>query len=221
MAYLSGGDTWVDIPRLFGLAFTQPDKIHIRESHDPDWSYVLLLLQEMRVKFTDLSTEFDSLYEDILNYTTTTNSVGSSNSDSTASSSNDATVVEQKFHINPAAVLLLSEITDSMKLLSLRAQQVHALYQSRDPEYLQDKKELQRQARGIVHEAEKVSSTTVCVYYIYCMSLLYTQSVMEIWWWWLRKFTFSTLQVRNYKQFYPHHAKIVDISVHQLFYYIN
>lgn len=161
MAYLSGGDTWVDIPRLFGLAFTQPDKIHIRESHDPDWSYVLLLLQEMRIKFTDLSSEFDCLYEDILNYTTTTNSVGSSDS------SNDATVVEQKFHINPAAVLLLSEITDSMKLLSLRAQQVHALYQSRDPEYIQDKKELQRQARGIVHEAEKVSSTTVCIHYIY------------------------------------------------------
>ena len=173
MAYLSGGDTWVDIPRLFGLAFTQPDKIHIRESHDPDWSYVLLLLQEMRVKFTDLSTEFDSLYEDILNYTTTTNSVGSSNSDSTASSSNDATVVEQKFHINPAAVLLLSEITDSMKLLSLRAQQVHALYQSRDPEYIHDKKELQRQARGIVHEAEKVSTTTVCIHYIYTVCICY------------------------------------------------
>ena len=47
MPYLSGQDTWIDLPRMFGLPLLQPDKIHFRETSDPRWRHVLPLLREV------------------------------------------------------------------------------------------------------------------------------------------------------------------------------
>jgi hypothetical protein len=46
-AYMSGSDTWVDVPRLLGISFTQPDKVHLTESTDPQWGDALAVLQEL------------------------------------------------------------------------------------------------------------------------------------------------------------------------------
>jgi hypothetical protein len=49
--YVCVADTWVDLPRMLGLSLTQPDKIHIRETDDPNWGAMMSLLQEMDTQF--------------------------------------------------------------------------------------------------------------------------------------------------------------------------
>ena len=61
-AYMSGSDTWVDVPRLLGLSFTQPDKIHLDEIDDPQWEDMMSLLQEMDRVFAISSKEFSNIY---------------------------------------------------------------------------------------------------------------------------------------------------------------
>jgi hypothetical protein len=146
MAYLSGGDTWVDIPRMFGLAFTQPDKIHIKESHDADWPHAMRLLKEMDRVFAEMSRKMSALNEEVRAYAQT-----------------HGTAVEctksHVFHINAPALELLAEISDSTRMLALRARQVRLLYQSRDAVIGAEehhRKDLQRQAREVVHKAEEV-----------------------------------------------------------------
>lgn len=146
IAYLSGGDTWVDVPRLFGMAFTQPDKVHIREAHDPQWPHALMLLQEMTHLFAGLARKMDAIYADVSAHAQLRESLP-------VGKRGDA------FHINNQAIQLLSEVRDSTSMLALRAQQVWLLYQSRDTELGAEeaqRKELQRQARAIVHRAEEV-----------------------------------------------------------------
>lgn len=46
-AYMSGSDTWVDLPRMLGMSLTQPDKIHLDECSDPQWSSMLKLVNEL------------------------------------------------------------------------------------------------------------------------------------------------------------------------------
>ena len=46
-AYMSGSDTWVDVPRLLGISFTQPDKVHLTEWDDPLWEDALEVLSEL------------------------------------------------------------------------------------------------------------------------------------------------------------------------------
>ena len=64
IAYLSGTDTWVDLPRKFGLHFLQPDKIHFKEIDDPQWGYVLPLLREMENKFQEVKDLMTKLVAD-------------------------------------------------------------------------------------------------------------------------------------------------------------
>ncbi len=176
MAYLSGGDTWVDIPRILGIPFTQPDKVHIKENTDPYWGHVLRLLDAMQVTFVKLSSEMDMLAKEIQLYvdeqlaviedadrsSTTFNVDGTVASDS---SSSPVPTIAQRFEINSEAMVYLSEIQDCIKLLSLRAQQVQRLYQSRDAALSSNgegRAELQRQARALVHQAEEVSISNTC-----------------------------------------------------------
>lgn len=155
MAYLSGGDTWVDVPRFFGIPFTQPDKVHLRESQDPEWPHVLLLLAEMRSVFGDLARRMEILHERIQLHVASHGAEHAPN----AHSPHVMSTPEKVFEINSAALKFLAEIHDCITMLALRSSQVLALYQSRDPVIgadLQKRADLQRRSRGIVHEAEKV-----------------------------------------------------------------
>jgi hypothetical protein len=60
-AYMSGSDTWVDLPRLLGLSFTQPDKVHVDEPNDPLWNEAREMLAELKTIFTKHSTIFQNV----------------------------------------------------------------------------------------------------------------------------------------------------------------
>ena len=53
------------VPRLFGVAFTQPDKLHIRERDDPLWPLALELLREMEEVFAELHARMKGLQRDM------------------------------------------------------------------------------------------------------------------------------------------------------------
>lgn len=187
MAYLSGGDTWVDIPRILGIPFTQPDKVHIKENTDPHWGHVLKLLHAMQESFVQLSKEMDKLVREIQLYVeeqpvtrqeqsdTVVSARSTVNTDGTTTTTAapipTTTTHLQHFEINPEAMVFLSEIQDCIKLLSLRSQQVQRLYQSRDASLVSNSEgraELQRQARALVHLAEEV-----CLFvYIYFFAVV-------------------------------------------------
>ena len=64
---MSGDDTWIDLPRMFGLPLLQPDKIHFRENNDPDWIHVLPLLTEMENSFTPIAANIRELLHEAEN----------------------------------------------------------------------------------------------------------------------------------------------------------
>lgn len=112
IAYISGVDTWVDLPRMLKLPLTQPDKVHMGEVHDPLWPYVLPLLSTMERSFGEIADEMDSIR-------------------SQADSGYENTEGD-KTRVNVAALGLLDELSDCMRLLALRASQVRMLYESSD-----------------------------------------------------------------------------------------
>eukprot|EP01034_Spumella_vulgaris_P031088 gene31088-38420_t len=139
IAYMAGGDTWMDVPRMFGLAFTQPDKVYLRESEDPLWGDVLVLLREMHEVFGDISRSFQLLVAEM--------------------KGSQASRRVEDFHINAPAWKLLDEVDDCIQMLVLRAQQMRLLYDSRDPVIGADeavKYDLQKQSRGVLHTAAQI-----------------------------------------------------------------
>ena len=62
--YLSGDDTWIDLPRLFSIPLLQPDKVHFRENYHPDWVHVLPLLREMESEFTVLANNISVILQE-------------------------------------------------------------------------------------------------------------------------------------------------------------
>lgn len=93
------------VPRMFGLAFTQPDKVHLKEAADPDWPHALALLLEMSTVFAGFDARMEALQEEM----------------------------RASAHIHEAALQLVQELADGVHMLSLRALQLHQLYRSRDP----------------------------------------------------------------------------------------
>lgn len=113
IAYLMGGDTWVDLPHMLGLPTLQPTKVHIREVDDPYRADVLILLQAMHEEFGTLYEDFKTLLKDAQEDThDRQNDIGGSD----------------------ASLLVLEELADAVGLLALRAKQVHLLYCSKEPE---------------------------------------------------------------------------------------
>jgi len=146
IAYLSGRDTWFEVPRLFGLHQTQPDSVGLREASDPHWPHVQLLLQEMHDLFTDLSIQMDLLYEDVVQYAVDGGGV-------------DHHQHTHSFQINDAALNILYEIKDCTKLLALRSSQLRLLYQSKDPRIVDDSlkvSDLQKQSRNTLQLATEI-----------------------------------------------------------------
>lgn len=127
-AYLSGDDTWVDLPRMLGLDFTQPDKVHMDETDDDLYAYVLPLLREMESTFGDLSTRMDQAYN--------------------AAIESDA----------QAGVLeLVEEIRDAMQMLAYRAKHVRMMYESRSPDTsAEDQSQLWSSGRSLLAEVQQI-----------------------------------------------------------------
>jgi hypothetical protein len=118
IAYLSGFDTWSEIPRLFKLAMTQPNKVFMKEENDPLWPYVLELLEHMESIFLSVSDQMHSVYEEIETY----NKLGTNGTG---------------YVINDSAMNLLAELRDCVDMLWLRSKQVMLLYDSKQAQVMQ------------------------------------------------------------------------------------
>lgn len=64
IAYISGGDTWIDLPHMLGQHTLQPTKIHLRETADPDWRHVHPLLRAMETDFGSARDTMDGILAD-------------------------------------------------------------------------------------------------------------------------------------------------------------
>jgi hypothetical protein len=60
-AYMSGSDTWVDFPRLLGISFTQPDKVHADEPEDAQFAQAVAVISELKRVFKIAEAEFSAI----------------------------------------------------------------------------------------------------------------------------------------------------------------
>ena len=165
IAYLMGGDTWVDLPHLLGLPTLQPAKVHLSEIDDPHRRDVIVLLQAMNEEFGNLNADFQNLLKD---------------------ARTEIRKLEHELGAQDHACLcVLEEITDAVGLLALRAKQVHLLYASKEPtsssfqvqrdpifqnisvppEFVAS--ELQTRARAVIQEATEIVKRRESHYKVY------------------------------------------------------
>lgn len=110
---------------MFGLAFTQPDKVHLKEVADPDWPRALALLREMSAVFAGFDARMQALQAELR-----------------------AALRDE------AALQLVQELADGVHMLALRALQLHQLYRSRDPATpAAEVSRLQQQSRAVLKAA--------------------------------------------------------------------
>jgi hypothetical protein len=105
---------------MFGLAMTQPDKIHMHEFHHPLWRHVLPLLRRMETVFGNISAdanEVSAAFEAV--------TLGNTCSASKQCAPTTEGVIR--------AAALMRELRDCVEMTALRAKQVRLLYQSKDP----------------------------------------------------------------------------------------
>jgi hypothetical protein len=148
IAYLSGSDTWYDLPRLFGLKFTQPDKVHLDEASHPLYEQALELLREMDSQFSQARKSF---YQILIHANQTT--------DDLTCPESEENVRKGKPMMDPRAYHLLDELFDAVQMLSLRAHHVRLLYESK---HLHTPEEtvasIQGLARDVLTEASQIVS---------------------------------------------------------------
>lgn len=183
IAYLSGDDTWVDLPRKLGLHFLQPDKVHFKEHSDPDWKHVLPLLREMENTFSAIADAASDVLKDAEEEhvtwtrqrdTASQNTQNTHNAQNAQNTHNAQNNVDQGqnmnlnlWHPNNALLEIMRELDDCMRLLALRATHVRMLYESRDsvlsptPAH---RNALQRQSRGIISAAAVIVSRREAAY---------------------------------------------------------
>ncbi|CAE7424544.1 unnamed protein product, partial [Symbiodinium microadriaticum] len=145
IAYLSGSDTWYDLPRMFGLKFTQPDKVHMDESGSPLFQDALVLLREMEAKFSLARNDMEEIYALALQEAAEcdADSNGAQPTEKTCYHSSSRNVVE--------------EINDAVQMLAMRAKHVRLLYESSDADVTSENAaSLQGQARAVLHGAAEV-----------------------------------------------------------------
>jgi hypothetical protein len=132
IAYVSGADTWLDIPRMFGLKFTQPDKIHMNENDHILYPEVIRLLTEMEVRFQSMNEKFKSL----LGETMEIYNNGKARMDTcTSKVSNDSNEVcdmqsNEMLLINEHSLNIMYEFSDALAVLTLRISHVLRMYLS-------------------------------------------------------------------------------------------
>jgi hypothetical protein len=121
-AYMSGVDTWVDVPRMFGVSMTQPDKVHLHEFAHTLWTHIHPLLAEMERVFGNISRQFDEV---VVEYVELLGAGSSRMCDVEGVGICGKRSMSEEF---------LLEIQDCVRVLYLRARQTRLLYQSKDLE---------------------------------------------------------------------------------------
>lgn len=159
-SYLSGDDTWTDVPRMFGMALLQSDKVTLKDVNDPLWPYVITLLKLMESEFTGYAMKMKEIIHDAVELSSLpTSCVGTCTLDGFNELTNDSEVKNEFYLINEASMSLLNEIYDCLLLLSMRASHVRMLYESMDPvisPLISQKANLQRQSRQVINNASEI-----------------------------------------------------------------
>jgi hypothetical protein len=212
IAYLSGDDTWVDLPRKFGLHFLQPDKVHFKEIDDPDWVHALLLLNEMERIFKPIADSMSLLLSDAILYSSSNNicinNANDNNNSSTCIVNDDNNNInnnmgifqlEKQYKLNEAAIKLLQEFDDCIRILVMRITHVRMLYESRDPikSPTDDlRKSLQLQSRDVITNATLIVANREASYRVPWQRIAawrenptvyrygYVWSVHSLYYWW-------------------------------------
>jgi len=133
---MSGSDSWVDLERMLGFSITQPDKIHLQETDDPDLKYVMPLLKEMESIFQGHSKLFNVLVQD---------------------ASSQANVM-----LSPQLLKYLQEIAWCVDILAHRASHNVILYTAQDPSIsYENRMSLLRRGRVYLTETESIMQRLV------------------------------------------------------------
>lgn len=131
-AYMSGSDTWADLERMLGVSITQPDKIHLQETNDPDWKYIMPLLKEMESIFQNHSKLFNEIVQD--------------------ASSQQPNVI-----LSSQLLKYLQEIAWCVDILARRASHNVMLYTAQDPSTsYENRMSLLRRGRMYLTETESI-----------------------------------------------------------------
>ena len=183
IAYISGTDTWVELPRMLGAHLTQPDKIHMHETDDPEWHKVLPLLKEMEKQFKSLAGRATELLSKAIDLSTEgndnhlecTNPIGGAQFD---------------------GISILREVNDGLSLLYLRSKQVRALYESKDVHKTSGRQDRLSESKRTIEEAAIVVNRREEAYQVpwqrvaawrenptvYRYGLLWTVHSLYYWW---------------------------------------
>ena len=116
IAYMSGGDTWIDLPHMLGQHTLQPTKIHLRETSDPHWNDVHPLLMAMEVAFRDIAEEMTALVEEATHRVEAEvgySSIADANQDDSASTMNMDTSRKQQGNERLRSFTVKDEFTDA------------------------------------------------------------------------------------------------------------
>ncbi|KAG5189441.1 hypothetical protein JKP88DRAFT_301763, partial [Tribonema minus] len=136
VAYLSGSDTWFEVPRMAGLAGTQPDRVLAHQWRHAAYGGVAPLLRAMDDAFTGFADEMRLIAQDHC-ATSTAGSRGS----------------------GEAFNALLQELQDGIDMLALRAKHVRLLYKAQAPSTdSEHAKALLAQSRSVIGRAKEIVS---------------------------------------------------------------
>ena len=153
IAYLSGSDTWYDLPRMFGLKFTQPDKVHMDESHDPLFKDAQILLREMERTFSAAQEEAEKVLALAVEEARQCDAIQQEG----GGAGRQRECYYMSRDTGSGAVGLVEEIRDAVMMLAMRAKHVRLLYDSAEQDVIPERAaSLQGQARGVLHAASAV-----------------------------------------------------------------
>lgn len=155
IAYMSGSDTWYDVPRMFGVEGLQPLKIHLDEgeaiSQNDDAVFLVYCPYPLLVS--------DPLFEDALRLIEHMEDVFAQSDQAMGAVLLKQLALTSSKHTDSVVLELLQEVKDSIGMLALRASQVRLLYASKLAEANGEHAlaaSLQQQARGILAQAEGI-----------------------------------------------------------------
>lgn len=199
--YLSGSDTWIELPRMVGFPILQADKVRLKETSDPLRAHVNPLLREMERVFGELASEMKGIYEDARrssSHVLLSTAIAPSSDASLVlreGLDNDDDEMEEMI-LDELALRLLEEIADCMQLLAMRASHVRMLYDSMDSDSATEKAQLQKKSRAVIWSAAEIVSRREAFYRVSWQRIAswrenptvyrygYVWSVHTLYYWW-------------------------------------
>mmetsp|Transcript_32495 Transcript_32495/g.54360 ORF Transcript_32495/g.54360 Transcript_32495/m.54360 type:complete len:919 (+) Transcript_32495:62-2818(+) len=170
-AYMSGADSWVDLERMLGVSITQPDKIHLQETDDPEWEQMMDLLNELQGVFSAQARAFNQIAS-----TAAVSSSAASVSElqrqqiqkkkqgvsTAAAASSSSSLSSSSSSSMTTAAAFVQEMADCVQVLANRATHNVLLYTAQDTgTSREDRRRLLKQGRALLEETAVVMQRRV------------------------------------------------------------